>query len=70
MPANSARLVREKLDLLAQDPMTAQPNVKRLKGRPGYRLRVGDWRVVYELDHEGCRLIILDIEPRGSIYEQ
>ncbi len=49
--------------------MGAQPNVTPLKGRPGYRLRVGDWRVVYELDHAGRRLIVLDIGPRGSIYD-
>jgi mRNA interferase RelE/StbE len=68
MPANTARLIRGKLDQLAEDPIRA-PNVKPLKGRPGYRLRVGDWRVVYELDHGQRRVVVLDIGPRGSVYD-
>jgi mRNA interferase RelE/StbE len=69
MPANAARLVRAKLDQLAVNP-TRAPNVKPLKGRPGYRLRVGDWRVIYELDQGQRRLIVLDIGSRGSIYDR
>jgi mRNA interferase RelE/StbE len=68
MPANTARLIRGKLDQLAEDPIRA-PNVKPLKGRPGYRLRVGDWRVVYEWDHGQRRVVVLDIGPRGSVYD-
>jgi mRNA interferase RelE/StbE len=69
IPANAARLIRGKLDQLTRDPMRA-PNVKRLKGRPGYRLRVGDWRVVYEADQAQRRLIVLDVGPRGSVYDE
>lgn len=68
MPTNAARLIRGKLDQLVEDPMRAS-NVKPLKGRPGYRLRVGDWRVLYELDHANRRLVVLDIGSRGSVYD-
>jgi mRNA interferase RelE/StbE len=68
MPANTARLIRGKLDQLADDPMRA-PDVNPLKERPGYRLRAGDWRVVYELDHGQRRVVVLDIGPRGSVYD-
>jgi mRNA interferase RelE/StbE len=68
IPANAARRIRGNLDRLAEDPMRAL-NVKPLKGRPGYRLRVGDWRAIYELDHAQHRLIVLDIGPRGSVYD-
>ena len=33
---------------LARDPYAA-PNAKALTGRAHYRLRVGDWRVIYTL---------------------
>ena len=69
-PANVARLIRAKLDELADDPTVLRRNVKALRGRPGYRLRVGDWRVIFELDHEERRLIVLDIGPRGDVYER
>ncbi|WP_448190523.1 type II toxin-antitoxin system RelE family toxin [Azospirillum sp. sgz301742] len=44
-------------------------NVKALKGRSGFRLRVGDWRVVYEIDNGVLVLIVIEIGPRGGIYD-
>ncbi len=41
-------------------------DVKRLQGRDGYRLRVGDWRVLFTMD--GTAITIIDIGPRGGIY--
>ena len=69
MPQNMARLIRSKIDRLAQDPYAPNNNVKKLVGRPGYRLRVGDWRVIYDLDH-GLRILAVErIAPRGGAYE-
>jgi len=42
-------------------------DVKALKGREGIRLRVGDWRVI--MDDQGNVLAILDIGPRGGVYD-
>jgi mRNA interferase RelE/StbE len=69
MPANTARLIRSKIDRLARDPMAPSPNATKLQGRDGYRLRVGDWRVIYELDHGRRTLTVLRIGPRGGVYE-
>jgi mRNA interferase RelE/StbE len=68
MPRNMADLIRRKVQEVAVDPATSR-NVKKLKGRDGYRLRVGDWRVVYELDNGVLVLIVIEIGPRGSIYD-
>lgn len=68
MPRNTRELVRSKLQALAADPGSAQ-NVKKLVGRPGYRLRVGDWRVIYTLDAGRLVVLVLDIGPRRRIYE-
>ena len=68
MSRNTARLVREKLDQLAQDPYARNPNVTRLQGRPGYRLRVGDWRVIYELEDDRLVIMVLKVAPRGGVY--
>ena len=67
MPANTARLIRTKIEAYAQDPGTQANNVKSLKGREGIRLRVGDWRVI--MDDQGNVLAVLDIGPRGGIYD-
>lgn len=43
-------------------------DVKSLTGRPGeYRLRVGDWRVLFELG-DGDVIIVYWVAPRGSAY--
>ena len=65
MPANTAKLIRTKIEAYAQDPGTQANNVQPLKGREGIRLRVGDWRVI--MDDQGNVLAVLDIGPRGGI---
>jgi mRNA interferase RelE/StbE len=67
MPANTATLIRTKIEAYAQDPNAQANNVKPLKGREGIRLRVGDWRVI--MDDQGNVLAVLDIGPRGGIYD-
>lgn len=68
MPRSVRELVLAKIDDLALDPMRAQ-NVKKLVGRPGYRLRVGDWRVIYTLDAGRLVVRVLDIGARGGVYQ-
>jgi mRNA interferase RelE/StbE len=44
------------------------PNVKALQGQPGYRLRVGDWRVIYTLQDEVLTVLIIRIAHRREAY--
>lgn len=67
MPANTAALIRLKIEAYAEDPASQANNVKALKGREGIRLRVGDWRVI--MDDRGTVLAVLEIGPRGGIYD-
>jgi mRNA interferase RelE/StbE len=66
MPRSEALRVRGKLDELARDPMNA-PNVKKLTEHPGFRLRVGDWRVIYLLDHGAVVIQVIRIAQRGEV---
>lgn len=47
---------------------TGYGDVKKLQGLPGYRLRVGDWRVRFARDDEAGRLTIERVLPRSSAY--
>ena len=69
MPKNTAQLVREKLNQIAVDPFASIPNAKKLQGRPGYRLRIGDWCVIYEINKDEIVIIVLKIAPRGEVYK-
>lgn len=42
-------------------------DVKKLKGQPYYRLRVGDFRVLF--DRNGEVLLIVKIDNRGQVYK-
>jgi mRNA interferase RelE/StbE len=68
MPRTTALLIREKLRQLVVDPHAPNNNVKKLQGREGYRLRVGEWRVIYEIRDDCLIILVLDIGPRGDIY--
>jgi mRNA interferase RelE/StbE len=40
----------------------------KLTGRPGWRIRVGDYRVVYEIDDQKLMVTVLDVGNRRDIY--
>lgn len=68
MPRNLALRLREKLEQIALDPYAPHNNVTKLQNRDGYRLRVGDWRVIYEIHDGELIVLVLKIAPRGSVY--
>lgn len=62
------KTIREKLEGIATDPYAEHPNAKKLQGREGYRLRVGDWRVIYEIQNDQLVILVLKVAPRGEVY--
>lgn len=69
MPRNTARLIMEKIEALANDPLAPNNNVKKLTNHPGFRLRVGDWRVVYTVYEQALLIAVVRIAPRGDAYQ-
>lgn len=68
MPANTSKLIRSKIAQYAADPRSLANNVSALKGERGvYRLRVGDWRVLFTED--GQVIGVIRVAPRGGAYE-
>jgi mRNA interferase RelE/StbE len=44
-------------------------DVKKLKGmRDTFRIRLGDWRLIYEFKKKDSTIIVYEIAPRGSVY--
>lgn len=54
------------IDKLADNPRPA--GCRKLSGRPGYRIRVGDYRVVYDIHDQIVTVEIIEIGHRGRIY--
>ena len=45
-------------------------DVKKLQGRAeDYRLRVGDYRIIFTKDDEELLIYVIEIAPRGDIYK-
>jgi mRNA interferase RelE/StbE len=60
------RLVEAML-VLADDPHPA--NSRKLEGYHDlYRLRVGDWRIIYQVDKDQLLILVLEVGSRGEIY--
>jgi len=64
------RIIKEKLEILAQNPELLKNNIKPLKGKYKglYRLRVGNYRVIYRLEKEKITILVIRIGHRKDIY--
>ena len=68
IPKNERKAIKDKISKLAYFPL-ARLDVKKLKGYHNvYRLRVGDYRIVFEYIKEERTIKILKVGKRGSIY--
>lgn len=63
------KTLQDKIKMLSSDPHSSQLDVRKLKGRDGYRLRVGDYRILYTLNNDIVTIYIIDIAHRKEIYQ-
>ena len=68
LPKAVIRRIRDAVVSLATDPRP--PGAKKLTGRGGYRIRVGDYRLLYEIDDELKRLRIYVVGHRKNVYRK
>jgi mRNA interferase RelE/StbE len=69
MDPATAKRIRAKILALAQNPVAPNNNVKKLTGVEGYRLRVGDWRVVYSLKRQILTIVVIRVGHRSEVYK-
>lgn len=52
------------------DSISATPNVKKMKGYQNYyRIRLGDYRIGYELKEDNNNIIFYRVKSRSEIYK-
>ena len=49
MPKEVAKTFLAAFEDLAENPQRRDLDIKPLVGRPGFRLRIGDWRALYRM---------------------
>ncbi|MBD3350648.1 MAG: type II toxin-antitoxin system RelE/ParE family toxin [Candidatus Lokiarchaeota archaeon] len=66
IPASDYEKVKAAILALANNPRPS--GSKKLKGRPGWRIRQGNYRVIYEIQDDQLIILVLDIGDRKDIY--
>ena len=67
IPKPYMRRISEKIDNLAEEPPS--PEITKLKGdNPFHRIRVGDYRIIYEIQDEVLVILIVKLGHRKAIY--
>ena len=62
--------IRERIILVLSDWRIRPESCdsKRLVGMSGYRFRVGDYRVIFDIEHENLHILVLKIGHRKHVY--
>ena len=62
--------IRERIlkHLLALEENPRPSGIKKLQGQDSFRLRVGDYRVLYSIDDKDKQVFILGVGHRREVY--
>jgi len=66
LPDNIARQLTNSIYKLAENPRPV--GYKKLKGRDGYRIKSGDYRIIYEIFDEVLLIEVVALGHRKDIY--
>jgi len=66
IPASDYKKIKQAILDLAKDPRPS--GSKKLKSRQGWRIRQGNYRVIYEIQDDQLIIIVLDVGNRKDIY--
>lgn len=62
------RRLQGAIALLGQDPRP--PAARALRGRPGYRVRVGDYCIVYTIADDVLVVVVVTLGYRREVYDR
>ncbi|WP_367182633.1 type II toxin-antitoxin system RelE/ParE family toxin [Thermococcus sp.] len=66
MPPTDRERIKEALLKLSQNPWFTQ--YKKLRGYPFYRIRVGDYRIIYSVEEDSKTVYVVRIGRRENVY--
>ena len=65
----SEKLAHPIITAIAKLAANPRPNgCKKLKGREGYRIRVGDYRIIYTIGDFMLVIVVIDLGHRKDVY--
>jgi mRNA interferase RelE/StbE len=66
LPPQTQKRINKAIVLLSENPH--HPGNKKLTAREGYRIRVGDYRVLYQIDDVAKIVTVYRVRARGDVY--
>ena len=66
LPDDMAERILTRLAGLETNPRPV--DVKKLKGRDAWRIRIGDYRVIYEIHDRILQILVITVGHRREIY--
>ena len=66
LPTEINNRVLERLAALEAHPRPG--DVKKLKGRSAWRIRIGDYRAIYEINGQSRQIIVVTVAHRREVY--
>ena len=69
IPKSDQRRIRDKIDSLSED--LPEPATTKMKGdNPFHRIKVGDYRIIYEVHSDILVIMVLKIGHRKEVYRR
>ncbi|MFC5528879.1 type II toxin-antitoxin system RelE family toxin [Cohnella yongneupensis] len=66
---NTRRRISVHIELLSDNPRNPELNIKKIQGESSlYRLRVGNYRILYTIEDNQLIIVVINIAPRGDAY--
>jgi len=70
LPLKIKSAIVNNLHELAANPDNPSLDIDVLKGKKGFRLRVGKYRIIYTRQDDWLIIEVVKIRPRGDIYKR
>ena len=63
-----ANRIFKKVSQLSENPYYS--NVTKMIGDPYFRLRVGDYRIIFDIQNDMLRILVLKVGHRKNVYKK
>ena len=70
LPHKIKSAIVDQVHQLVADPDDPALDIDALQGKKGYRLRVGQYRVLYTRENKQLIIEVVKIRPRGDVYKR
>ena len=68
LPPEAKRRIQAVIEVLAEEPRP--PSAKKLTARPEWRVRTGDYRVLYRIEDEVLTIVVVHAGHRRDVHDK